>query len=274
MPNHITNTEAAVFIDSVISKEVIRETNPKLVLANLVKRFDKEAKLGDTITVPTVSNFIANDKLPNVDVAFQANTETDVTISVNEHKETSFVLEDITKLQSDRDLMAQYSEAAATAIARAVDSSLAALAGGFSNATGVYNTAITTDVVLDSIELLDLADAPEDSRYFVFRSDVKRDLLDLAAYTSSDFVEGRPTETGSIGSLYGVQTFMSNNLVFTGGTNRNNMLFQKEALALAMGQAPRAQTSYELPMLAHVMVVDTIYGVQELRDDFGVLVRT
>ncbi len=273
MANHITNTEASVFIDSVISKEVIREVNPKLVLANLVKRFDKEAKMGDTVTVPLVSNFVANDKVANVDVAFQANTETDVTISIDTHKETSFVIEDITKLQSDRDLMSQYSEAASTSIARAIDSSLAALASGFSQTYGTYNTAITTDVILDSIEALDEAEAPESERYFVFRSDVKRDLLDLAAYTSSDYVSGQPVATGSIGSLYGVQTFMSGNLVKT-GNNTNNMLFQREALALAMAQAPRAQTGYELTKLANVMVVDTVYGVKELRDSFGVLVKT
>jgi len=273
MANNITNTEAAAFIDSVISKEVIREVNPKLVLANLVKRFDKEAKLGATITVPSVSNFVANDKVANVSVAPQANTETSVTISVDQHKETSFYVEDITELQSDRALMSQYSEAASTAIARAIDSSLAALASGFSQTYGTYNTAITTDVVLDSIEALDSADAPETERYFVFRPDVKRDLLDLAAYTSSDYVGGTPVETGNIGSLYGVQTFMSTNLVKT-GNNTNNMLFQREALALAMAQAPRAQTSYELSELAHLMVVDAVYGVTELRDTFGVLVKT
>jgi hypothetical protein len=274
MPN-ITNTTADVFLAEVFSKEVIRETNPKLVLAKLVKRFDDEARMGnDSISVPSITNFVANDKVSNIPVSFQANTETDIVISIDQHKETSFLLEDITELQSKQDLMAHYTDAASTAIARAIDTSLAALALGFSTATGAYNTAITTDVVLNSIESLDLADCPEDDRSFVFRSDVKRDLLDLAAYTSSDFVGGKPTESGNIGRLYGVDTFMSNNLIFTGGTNRNNMLFHKDALALAMAQQPRAQAEYSVSQLGHELVVDTVYGVRELRDDFGVLVRT
>lgn len=274
MPN-ITNTTADVFLAEVFSKEVIRETNPKLVLAKLVKRFDDEAREGnDSISVPSLTNFVANDKVSNIPVSFQANTETDVIISIDQHKETSFLLEDITELQSKQDLMAHYTDAASTAIARAIDTSLAALALGFSTATGVYNTAITTDVVLNSIEFLDLADCPEDDRAFVFRSDVKRDLLDLNAYISSDFVGGRPLESGTIGKLYGVDTYMSNNLIFTGGTNRNNMLFHKDALALAMAQQPRAQAEYSVAQLGHELVVDTVYGVREMRDDFGVLVRT
>ena len=217
---------------------------------------------------------MANDKVSNVPVSFQANTETKVIISIDQHKETSFLLEDITELQSKQDKMAHYTDAASTAIARAIDTSLAALAVGFAQTTGVYNTAITTDVVLNSIELLDLADCPEDDRSFVFRSDVKRDLLDLNAYLSSDFVGGRPTETGTIGKLYGVDTYMSNNLVFTACTNRNNMLFHKDALALAMAQQPRAQAEYSVSQLGHELVVDTVYGVREMRDLFGVLVRT
>ena len=154
-----------------------------------------------------------------------------------------------------------------------MDSSLAALASGFSQTKGTYNTAITADVVLDSIELLDLADVPETERYFVYRSDVKRDLLDLAAFTSSDFVDGRPVMTGKIGALFGVETMMSNNLVKS-GNNTNNMLFHKEALGLAVQQAPRAQAEYMLEKLAWLAVIDTVYGVKELRDTFGVLVKT
>ena len=105
MPN-ITNTTADVFLAEVFSKEVIRETNPKLVLAKLVKRFDDEARMGnDSISVPTITNFVANDKVSNVPVSFQANTETDIIITIDQHKETSFLLEDITELQSKEQLI-------------------------------------------------------------------------------------------------------------------------------------------------------------------------
>jgi len=274
MANNITNTQADVFITKVWSMEIIAATSPKFVLADLVWRFDKEGKKkNDTIHVPSLSHLEANDKVQGLGVTKQAPTEANIDIPLDQHKESSFMVEDITELQTNRQLRDMYTAEASTAIQKAIDSALAALASGFSNTKGTYNTAITTDVILDSIEVLDLADVPEEDRHFVYRSDVKRDLLDLEAYTSSDFVDGRPVQTGNIGSLFGVQTYMSNNLVKT-GNNTNNMLFHKNALALSMAQMPRVQTEYSLEDLAYLVVVDTVYGVREMRDDFGVLVKT
>lgn len=274
MANNITNTEAQAFITEVWSMEIIAETSPKYVLANLVWNFDGESKKkNDTIHVPSLSHLTANDKVANLGVTKQAPTETNTDILLDKHKESSFGVEDITELQTNRSIRDMYTAEASLAITKAIDSDLAALASGFSNTKGTYNTAITTDVILDSIELLDLADVPEEDRYFVYRSDVKRDLLDLQAYTSGDYVDGKPVQTGNIGALYGVQTFMSNNLVKS-TNNTNNMLFHKHALALGMAQAPRVQSEYSLEDLEWLVVVDTVYGVKEMRDDFGVLVKT
>ena len=269
----MTTTTGDAFIQEIWSKEIIKATNPKMVLANLVWRFDKEAKATDTIHVPSLSNLDADDKVANVEISTQAPTEANTDISINKHKHTSFIVEDVLALKADRDLRALYTERASTAIARAIDSDLAALASGFSQTKGIYNTAINTDVILDSIETLDLLDVPEEDRVFVFRADVKRDLLDLAAYVSADYVGGRPVETGKIGALYGVSTYMSNNLVKS-TNDTNNMLFHKTALALAMAQAPRVQMDYSLKDLGWLTVVDAVYGVKEMRDSFGVLVKT
>lgn len=273
MSNNLTPTNSAAYIKEIWSKEIIADVNPKFVLANLVWRFDNEAKGTSTIHVPSLSNLEAEDKVSNVRVSTQAPTETNTDILIDTHKYSSFLVEDINELKTNRNMRSLYTDQASTAIAKAIDSSLAALASGFSGTKGAYNTAITTDVILESIELLDLAEAPETDRHFVFRSDVKRDLLDLAAYTSADYVAGRPVETGKLGALYGVNVHMSNNLVKS-GNNTDNMLFHKSALALAMAQAPRVQMDYSLPDLGHLVVVDTVYGVKEMRDSFGVLVKT
>jgi hypothetical protein len=272
--SNMTTTTGGVFIPEVWSKKVIAEVESKLVLANLVSRYDVDVqKDGDKIHVPSVSNLVANDKVAGVEVSPQAPTETEVEIALDQHKEASFLVEDILKVQAKHDIMGAYTGKASYAIAKAVDSSLATLGSGFSTTYGTYNTAITTDVILDSIEALDNADVPEEDRVFVFRPDVKRDLLDLSTYTSKDFVSGAPVSTGMIGDLYGVKTYMSTNIVKS-GNNTNNMLFQKEALALAMQKAPRVQSEYSLADLADLVVVDAMYGVKEMRDDFGVLVKT
>ena len=270
----MTPTTNAAMIPEIWSKEVIKAVEANLVLANLVWRFDADVKAaGDTIHVPSISNFTAQDKVAGVTTSPQANTETNVDIDIDAHKEVTFLLEDITKVQSNLELLSRYTEKAGYAIAKAVDSSLAALATGFSQTTGTYATAITTDVVLGAIEYLDLADAPQDNRFFAFRPDVKRDLLDIDRYVSMDFVDQKGVKTGMIGELYGIPTFMSTNVYIT-GSNVANIMAHKDALGLAMQQSPRTQSDYSLPDLATRVTVDTLYGVKEMRDTFGVVIKT
>lgn len=271
---NMTTTTQAVYIPEIWSKEVLKATEKKLVLANLVMRLDGEvANGGDTIHIPNLSNFTANDKISGVQTSPQATTEGEITLNVNLHKEVTFILEDIAKIQSSYDLMGMYTEKAGYSIGEAIDTSLAALAAGFSQTKGTFNTAITTDVVLDSIELLDLADVPMDQRYFVFQPDVKRDLLDIDRYVSMDFTSQKGVETGMIGELYGVKTYMSTNILKS-GTSTSNMLFHKEALALALQKNVNVVSEYSVADLGWRTTAHAIYGVTETRDDHGVLVKT
>ena len=269
-----TVTTAANFIPEIWSKEVIAAAEANLVLANRVWRFDADvSEAGDTIHVPNLSDFVAQDKVAGTSTSPQANTESNVDIDIDQHKEITFFLEDIVKTQSSYDLMSKFTGKAGYGIAKAVDSSIAALATGLSQYTGTYNTAITTDVVLASIEYLDLADAPQSDRFFAFRPDVKRDLLDIDRYVAMDFTSQPGVKTGMIGELYGIPTYMSTN-VYKSGTSTSNIMAHKDCLALAMQKSPRTQSDYDLAELATRVTVDTIYGVKEMRDDFGVLVRT
>lgn len=273
MPN-LTNTTSDVFIPEVWSQKVNVAVKSKLVLADLVWRLDDESKgKGDTIHIPNITELSANDKIPGAQITLQSPTETKIDLSIDQHKETSFLIEDLTKLQASYNLQKLYTTEAGYAIAKAIDTSIAALATGFSQTKGTYNTAITTDVVLDSVKELDDEDVPEEDRHFVFRPDVKRDLLDLSTYTSNDFVDGKPVTSGKVGMIYGVMTHMSNN-VLKSGNNTSNIMFHRHAIAAALQQQPRTQTEYSIKDLGYIVAVDTVYGVIENRDVFGVLVKT
>lgn len=270
----LTPTTSANFIAEKWSTDIMRATEANLVLAKLVHDYSSMVKdNGDTIHVPNLSNLIANDKVAGADVSFQAPTETKIDISINKHKEASFKLEDITKVQSNVDLNAEYTGKAGYALAKAIDSDLAALAAGLSQTKGTYNTAITTDVILDSIELLDDADVPAENRYFVMKPGTKRDIIDITTYVSNDFVSGKPVESGKIGSLYGLETYISTN-VYNSTTSVNNIIFQKDCFGMALQKAPKTNFWYNPAAIAYEVVTDTIYGVAEMRDTFGVLVKS
>lgn len=269
----LTPTTSAAFIPEKWSTDIMRATESNLVLAKLVHDYSfMVPDNGGTIHVPNLSNLTANDKVAGARVSFQAPTETNVDIDIDNHKEASFLLEDITKVQSNVDLNAEYTGMAGHALAKAIDSSLASLAASFSQTKGTHATAITTDVILDSIELLDEADVPFDDRHFVMKSSTKRNIIDITTYTSNDFVNGKPVETGKIGSLYGVNTYISEN-IYNLTTANNNMMFHRDAMGIAMQKSPKTNSDYSVPDIGYRVVTDTIYGYAEMRDSFAVLVK-
>ncbi len=285
--SQITTTTAAVFIPEVWSPEVLRATESALVMAPLVKRFDAlVTQKGDTIHIPNLSNLSANSKTANTQVTLQAPTETEATISINQHYEASFLVEDIARIQSNYDLMAEYTSKAGYAIAQQVDTDLL---GQYTSLTttdvGTYGEDISDSVILQGIETLDLQDVPMEDRAFVIDPTQKTALLLLDKFVRADYLGNyqtpKPAATGPNsrylwGDIYGIPTYYTNQVVTTAGTptQLHNILFHKEAFALAMQQAPRTQSSYILEYVGNLVVVDVIYGFSTIRTTFGVEVRS
>lgn len=285
--NHMTVTTGDVFRPEVWSAEVLRAAQNALVMAPLVKRFDSLVSgKGDTINIPNLSNLSANDKSASTQVTLQTVAESNTQISINKHKEASFLVEDLLKVQSNYDLMGEYTSKAGFAIAQQVDTDLL---GEYSNLTntdvGTYGSDITDAVVLAGIEALDLANAPLEDRAFVIYPTQKTALARIDKFVKADYLGqyDRPTvvKTGPNsrmlwGDIYGVPVYYTKQVTSSAGTptQYHNMLFHKEAFALAMQVAPRTQSAYILEYLANLVVVDAIYGVKTLRSTFGVEVRS
>lgn len=285
--DQITVTTADKFIPDVWSMEVLRATEDALVMAPLVKRYDAlVAARGDTIHIPNLSNLSANDKTANAAVTLQAVTETETTISIDKHKEASFLVEDIVKVQSNYDLMSEYTSKAGYAIAETVDTDLLALYTGFTNTdVGTYGNDVTNPVILAAIEALDLANAPLEDRAFVFHPTQKTAIAQIDQFIRADYLgnyqSAKPAAVGPRsrfmwGELWGIPAYYTNQVPTTAGTptQYHNILFHKEALSLALQQKPRVQSEYILEYLGTLVVVDVIYGVKNLRGAFGVEVRS
>jgi hypothetical protein len=285
--NQMTTTTGDVFIPEVWSAEVLRATERALVMADKVKRYDTLVQeRGDTIHIPNVSNLTANDKSANTQVTLQAPTETETTIVIDNHKEASFLVEDLMRVQSNYDLMSSYTDKAGYAIAQAVDSDLLALYASLTTTDqGTYGSDLGDAEILGAIEQLDLADAPLEDRCMVIYPTQKTAIAKLEKFVKADFLGeydmATPVRTGPEnrymwGNIYGVPVYYTNQVPTTAGTPTqvHNLLFHKEAFALALQQAPRTQSDYIIEYLGNLVVVDVIYGVKVLRSDFGVEVRS
>ena len=129
------------------------------------------------------------------------------------------------------------------------------------------------------IKLLDDNDVPFDERYFVVPPSLRSTMMGIDRYVSSDFVDGRGVQNGKIGNIYGIDIYVSTNCSITetaaqnsaGGELKAATLFHKEAFILAEQQNIRSQTQYKQEWLGTLFTADTLYGVQVMRPDAGIV---
>ena len=274
-------TAANVFRPNIWAKEVLMFVKSNLVLLPLVKHYDADVQsAGQTLEIPNVSGVSANLKAQNTLVTLNYNTETKTTITLNKHYESSFLVEDIVKVQSAYDLRSDYTMAAAYAIAEKVDYTLASLMTTAFTGYGAFGTALNDSLILTVNRYLDDAKAPQTDRALVVTPQGKAEMLAIDKYSRYDAIgiggDQNSIRNGQIGEIYGVKVFMSQNLVVvaTTVTQNNHLFFHKEAFAVAMQQEPRTQATYKQEYLGWLVTVDVLFGVNSLRSNFGFVVKS
>jgi len=233
----VNSTNAATFIPELWSDEIVAAYKKNLVLANLVNKMSMVGKKGDTLHIPKPTRGSANAKAADTAVTIIANTESEVQVSVDKHYEYSKMIEDIVDVQALDSMRRFYTDDAGYALAKQVDDDLFTLGKSFGDGDGsdwvhsnVYYVnassgiaAYAVDTVASGddfsdlafrqlIKLMDDQDTPMDGRFLVIPPSARRDILGIDRYNSSDFVDGRGVQNGLIGSLYGVDVYVSSNV--------------------------------------------------------------
>jgi len=304
--NHVTNTTAATFIPELWSDEIVAAYKKNLVLANLVNKMPMSGKKGDTLHIPKPTRGSAAAKAAETQVTLQAATETEVTVTIDKHYEYSRLIEDITEAQALASLRRFYTDDAGYALAKQVDTDLFALGKSFGDSDGAdyihsnsfyidattgltayaADTVAPADVFTDAgfraaIKELDDQDVPMDNRYIVVPPSARETIMGIDRYMSSDFVNGRGVNNGQIGQLYGIDVYVTSNcpVIETAAANTAStvdtvgaMLFHKDAMVLAEQVGVRSQTQYKQEYLATLFTSDTLYGVQVIRPESGLVI--
>lgn len=278
--NTTTTTTADVLIGQVWAPSVLAATEAKLFMAKRVLDFSDQAKganRGDTVNIPEIANMTANNKTQGSQITLNANTETDINLAIDTWKETSFAVEDIVKVLSSYNLTKLYSEKSAYATKKAVDTSLMNLYSGLSQTVGTIGTDVTDANIVRGKQYLDDADAPEEDRFFVLAPSQEAAILKLDKFSLRTGPgwdpNNSPIITGKMGQLYGMEVDVTTNVV-TAGSTVHNLIFQREAFSIAFAVSPRTQSNYVPEYLEWLTTTDSIYGVIESRDTFGVDFRT
>jgi len=303
----VDKTAAGTFIPEIWSDEVIAAYQKNLKMAPLVKRIQMAGKKGDVIHIPKPTRGAASAKAESTAVTIQANLESELTVTVDRHFEYSRLIEDIVEVQALNSLRQFYTEDAGYQLALKVDTDLINATTGFGDGTRTqaptdganwensnsyyFNAALglatyTDDTVAtgdnftdlgfrEAIKLMDDADVPMENRVLVVPPAVRKSLMGIDRYVSSDFVGGRGVESGLIGNLYGVDIYVSSNapVLETAAQNsiavRGCLFFHQDALVMAEQMAVRSQTQYKQEYLSTLYTADTLYGVEVYRPEAG-----
>ena len=278
-------------------------------MAPLVKRIAMNGKKGDVIHIPKPTRGDANAKAADTAVTIIANTESELTVTINRHFEYSRLIEDIVEVQALGSLRQFYTEDAGYSLAVQVDNDLHAAGTGFGDGgaivfspaatdyqhTGCFfndngtTTQYTDDTLVagdeftdaffrDMIQKLDDNNVPMENRNLIIPPATRNAIMGIDRYVSSDFVSGQSVNSGLIGNLYGVDVYVSANCrtieaaadnTASSVDTRAALLFHNEAVVMAEQLAVRSQTQYKQEYLSTLYTADTLYGVQVYRPEAG-----
>lgn len=280
--NQMTVTTGNVFRPNIWAKEALLARQSNLVLVPLVKHYDREIKsAGQTVEIPNISNLTANAKVANTQVTLNAPTETKTTILINQHWECSVLIEDILETQAAYDLASEYTQKTGYAIAEKMDKTVATdMTSGFTQTVGAFGTPLSDANILQANRLLDDAKAPGTDRNFVVTPQGKQEMLAIDKYVRYDALgvggDQNSIRNGKIGEIYGINVYMSQNLVTAAGppVQNNHLMFQRDAYAIAVQKDMTFERQRKTEYLGDLYVSQALWGGKVLRADHGVLVKS
>lgn len=275
------------------SDEIIAAYKKSLVLANLVQKMPMTGKKGDTMHIPKPTRGVANAKAAADTVTIQQTANSELVITVDQHFEYSRLIEDITEVQAFDSLRRFYTDDAGYALGLRVDQDLFALGKGlgdgdgdswvhsgsfqFNTTTGdieAYDADGTADIGAFNdkgfrglIQVLDDNNVPMDNRCLVVPPSAVNEIRGIDRYNSADFVDGRGVQNGQIGSLYGIDVYVSTNAPVIESGVKAGLLMHKDAFVLCEQMAVRSQTQYKQEYLATLFTADTLYGLSVYRPE-------
>src|SRR5665213_975105 len=105
------------------------------------------ATVRQVIQVPKRGALVANDKVSGSVYTLQNPTGTNISVTLNKHKEVTFAIDDVAKVVQNQDTQEGYGDDAAIALAESVEQSIAAL---YPSVSAVKDLITSTAATIDT----------------------------------------------------------------------------------------------------------------------------
>ena len=267
---NVTVTTAAKFIPEVWKEAILDYAERTFQLRNQVTNVSDLVN-GDTVHVPRVSQETAAAKSADSAVTYSAQTDGEVSISIDQHAYEAKRIEDVARVQSSYDLFSLYAKSMGYGIAKKVENYLAVDMIQSATANDVTLSAdntFTTALVRSGMQkLLDIGvDYTAGNTHFYASPAGYMSLMSLGEF--SDFQQRGPEAggvgpniSGQLGSIYGMPVYTSVDWDDDGGTgDETGSIFTTDSVMLAMQMSPRVQSEYDIDYLSTSVVADVLFG--------------
>ena len=207
MVDTIDVTQAQYFIPEVWANSALEILRKNIVLTPRVYSDSDVAafSVGDILHVPYPGTLSVYAKSANTAYTLSQPTgETEVQVALNKQYAVSFLVEDIVRAQANQDLIRNYSNAAAIALAEQIESDGLAAVQATSKTSGAYGTDLTFDASLTAWKTMTDNLCPAGDRFAAISTkDVvsiisDTDLQNWAAFSRGNAVVGSPTNLGAL----------------------------------------------------------------------------
>lgn len=290
--NVLNTTTNAVFIPTIIAQKCLQRFPSYLSLArNISKNTDwTPATEGTVLQVPKTGAVVANDKTAGNTFTKQNPTGTNVSVTLNKHKEVTITIDDVAKTVENQDTQMRYAEDGAIALAEAVETTVAQMHSSItSTITWDRTSATTIDTKMLAIRkfFTDQKVPKTEQKYFYVDSTVFNDLLGVQKYTDQSWRgNNNSVAEGQVIRTYGFEISESQMIDYTGSPGAyHNLAYTKNAFVLASrplvnpvgfggsssnivdpetGVAVRTLFWFNADLGAHQLTLELLYGVSVL----------
>lgn len=254
---------------------------------------------GKTLDIPITGSFLVYDKTSKNNVTKQAPSDDKVQVTLNKHKEVTFLIEDVAEAVTIPGAMARYAQNAVAALAEKVEQDVADEYVNAGNTISLASFSNWRSALRRARRLLVSNKIPQFAPMFVQLDEyaVEEILGETGIEDASQFGNNRPLIDASVQKLAGVNLFESQVVGIDTDTSPDTyypFVYGSDALVLAVrplpdwgngngvnqitvqdpesGLAVRSTIGYDKDALGLQCTLDILYGVKTVRPELMVAI--
>jgi hypothetical protein len=266
---NVTPTTAEKWIGDRWSPELNNAVKFDAMDFSLAKDRSKELTNNDTLHIVNSHNLTANTKTPGSAATAEAITETEQTFVVSVQKIVYQVLETISTVQSNYDLRKNFTDKAAYALARGMNSAMTALYDDNSTQTvGVLGSELSEDNLLDARAYFRNSGFKSPFTAVVAPA-TYNGLLKIDRFSSDQYrgdpAKGNAVERAKLGVIYDMTFYESQLTPGTAPNSSGSAWVPGHFFSLTQRQ-PTVEAQYVVADNGWHVSMDCIFGAYELQE--------